>query len=65
MYSPYNNTREYYPWAGEDCSYLMPYAAASGTHTVGTFLVLAWVSMCVFLLVDDVEGIDSYFFYSL
>eukprot|EP01038_Epipyxis_sp_PR26KG_P011787 gene11787-15773_t len=25
MYSPYNNTREFKPWGGEDCSYIFPY----------------------------------------
>ena len=28
MYSPYNNTREYQPWDGEDCSYIFAYAGA-------------------------------------
>jgi hypothetical protein len=28
MYDPYNNSREYKPWDGEDCSYLFAYAAA-------------------------------------
>jgi hypothetical protein len=28
MYDPYNNTREYYSWLGEDCSYLVAYAPA-------------------------------------
>jgi len=28
MYSPYNNTREYHPWDGEDCSYIFAYAGA-------------------------------------
>jgi hypothetical protein len=28
MYSPYNRSREYKPWGGEDCSYLFPWAAA-------------------------------------
>ena len=27
-YSPYNNTREFFPWMGEDCSYLFAYAGA-------------------------------------
>jgi hypothetical protein len=31
MYSPYNNSREFKPWDGEDCSYLHPYAGSSRT----------------------------------
>ncbi|KAJ0396220.1 hypothetical protein P43SY_001509 [Pythium insidiosum] len=28
VYEPYNNTREYFPLMGEDCSFLMPFAGA-------------------------------------
>jgi hypothetical protein len=28
MFSPYNNTRPYHPWGGEDCSYLFAYASS-------------------------------------
>ena len=27
-YSPYNRTREYFPWMGDDCSWRAPYAAS-------------------------------------
>ena len=35
MYSPYNNTRPFHPWGGDDCSFLFAYAAAHArfTHT--------------------------------
>ncbi len=47
MYSPYNNTREYFPWAGEDCSYLFAYEAGN------RFLVpwaTTWTSLCSVLM---------------
>lgn len=28
VYEPYNNTREYFPIMGEDCSFLLPFAGA-------------------------------------
>jgi len=39
--------REYYPWDGEDCSYLFPYAAASSLSyplylAVGTVMALIY-----------------------
>ena len=52
MYSPYNNTREFEAWGGEDCSYILPYAAASRAYDVGIALVVAWLSICVFLFAD-------------
>ncbi len=39
MYSPYNNTRPYKPWAGEDCSYLFAYEKAF-SFQFPSFLVL-------------------------
>ncbi len=47
MYSPYNNTREYHPWGGEDCSYIMAYAAAP----LGATVLKWWVLMLVIILV--------------
>eukprot|EP00981_Chlorochromonas_danica_P008064 scaffold1949_cov176-Ochromonas_danica.AAC.7 len=50
MYSPYNNKREYKPWAGEDCSYLFPYAAAGPVrhhlHLPGCLWTL-WISTII------------------
>jgi len=40
MYSPYNNTREYHPWEGEDCSYLWAYCGTCGIRPP-FFLALA------------------------
>jgi len=42
MYSPFENTRPFFPWAGEDCSYLFAYAAAPSSAT--------WVWSAVFTL---------------
>eukprot|EP01035_Chromulina_nebulosa_P018558 gene18558-24281_t len=42
-YSPYNNTRPYHPWAGEDCSYLLAYAKGYKNYDIISyfyFLVL-------------------------
>jgi hypothetical protein len=39
MYDPYNNSRKFKPWAGEDCSYLHAYAAAPA-HGLN-FIVMA------------------------
>jgi hypothetical protein len=42
MYSPYNNTRAYHPWGGEDCSYLFAYAFAERKYmqmTLPLFIV--------------------------
>jgi hypothetical protein len=33
MYSPYNNTRDYYPWGGEDCSFIFPYCGAYSQYS--------------------------------
>jgi len=32
MYSPYNNTRTFHPWEGEDCSFLWAYCAGGRSH---------------------------------
>ena len=46
MYSPYNNTRPYHPWAGEDCSYLFAYSAGNRLFTVSSF----WLSLVLILI---------------
>lgn len=38
MYSPYNNTREFQPWGGEDCSYLFPYSGVKDRLSKFSFL---------------------------
>jgi hypothetical protein len=48
MYSPYNNTRDYYPWGGEDCSFIFPYCGANNQfsgliNTLWYWLLLASV----------------------
>jgi hypothetical protein len=47
MYSPYNQTREYHPWGGEDCSWIYAYQGAEKS-IVGNSLMLA--SLLVFVL---------------
>ncbi|KAJ1438370.1 hypothetical protein B484DRAFT_211406 [Ochromonadaceae sp. CCMP2298] len=51
MYSPYNNTREYKPWGGEDCSYLFPYSAGSNAAgpTSLLWLLVAFVALQLLL----------------
>ena len=46
MYSPYNNSRPYFPWGGEDCSYLFPYAAA---YSIDLNLQVITISMIIFM----------------
>lgn len=48
MYSPYNNTRAYHPWGGEDCSFLFPYAAAGrGAFVSWAAMWWAWAVIAV------------------
>jgi len=50
MYSPYNNTREYKPWGGEDCSYHFPYAAGSSGGTLSVSIwFLVFLVTCMLL----------------
>lgn len=51
MYSPYNNTRPYQPWGGEDCSYLFPYAAAVRGPSVVGMRALWWLWLLIAALV--------------
>ena len=48
MYSPFNNTRSYFPWDGEDCSYLFAYAAAEPSHRLAS--VISVTIICGLLL---------------
>lgn len=51
MYSPYNNSREYHPWQGEDCSFLLAYCAACRRAAVFRTLVpIVPFFLCVFFL---------------
>lgn len=40
VYEPYNNTLEYYPFMGEDCSFLLPFARASLSSSVSMLVAL-------------------------
>lgn len=57
VYSPYNNTRNYRPWGGEDCSYIWPYQAASSFR-----LPRLWQSSQLFLwmLLATVLGMSMF-----
>jgi hypothetical protein len=57
MYSPYNNTREYHPWDGEDCSYIFPYAAAGRLFGVNMreFMLFALICILASYCVDAIS----------
>ena len=48
MYSPYNNTREYYPWDGEDCSYIFIYSGALSRYSLEFFVIFLILLLCLF-----------------
>lgn len=39
VYEPYNNTLEYFPLMGEDCSFLIPFARAVVTNKASALAV--------------------------
>lgn len=43
MYNPFNNTQEYHPWEGEDCSYMWAYSAAQPQ-------ILRWNYICSIII---------------
>jgi len=60
MYSPYNNTRAFFPWGGEDCSYLFAYAAAPCVNnsmilSIGLSIILLGLFMCNEMVEDQVK----------
>jgi hypothetical protein len=58
MYSPYNNSRAYHPWGGEDCSYLMAYAGAGRTAAVN-WIVVCYVWLATVLMVAYFSSSDA------
>eukprot|EP00602_Paraphysomonas_sp_CaronLab_P006179 CAMPEP_0185022774 /NCGR_PEP_ID=MMETSP1103-20130426/5476_1 /TAXON_ID=36769 /ORGANISM="Paraphysomonas bandaiensis, Strain Caron Lab Isolate" /LENGTH=939 /DNA_ID=CAMNT_0027554999 /DNA_START=122 /DNA_END=2940 /DNA_ORIENTATION=- len=59
MYDPYNNSREYKPWGGEDCSYLFAYAAGPKSHSVNVYLLVFVVAFSVvaqYYVTEESEG---------
>ena len=48
MYNPFNNTQEYRPWEGEDCSYMWAYSAAQPQQQ---FIRNFYCSMIITILV--------------
>ncbi len=60
MYSPYNNTREYHPWDGEDCSYIFAYEGGLRSFSMN---MQAWywvllVAMVVLLSVGSIVSAE-------
>lgn len=59
MYDPYNNSREFKPWGGEDCSYLHPYASASTVkmtyQLMGVMLLGATISQLMAAMSEPEE----------
>ncbi|RLN44131.1 hypothetical protein BBJ28_00010611 [Nothophytophthora sp. Chile5] len=65
VYEPYNNTLEYFPLMGEDCSFFMPFARAGRPSSVLVLpitllsvvaLALGLTSCCKFELESDMAG---------
>ncbi len=56
MYSPYNNTREYKPWGGDDCSFLFPYAAGSKYLATNVFSWWYWLLLVTVVCVLSVNA---------
>ncbi|CAN0202808.1 unnamed protein product [Ectocarpus sp. 6 AP-2014] len=59
-YSPYNNTRPWYAWMGEDCSFLVAFAAAPRSSRAPSMLA-AWllplaVSVTLVMMMDGIGG---------
>lgn len=48
MYSPYNNSREYQSWQGDDCSFLVAYCAASRTAVAAKGILIVLFSTLAF-----------------
>ena len=60
MYNPFNNTRPYYPFGGEDCSWIVAFAGAQSLWTTGTLIlnVVMMTSMAVLLFWLGQDGGD-------
>ena len=70
MYSPYMNTREFKPWAGEDCSYIHPYAAAARRFDLNFIWGIVLIVSTIFFVFqrqiecDNKEEIEAEFWAS-
>jgi len=53
MYSPYNNSRAFQPWGGEDCSYLFAYAAATRRLSMDNIVTVALVALLTLFLIQQ------------
>lgn len=66
MYSPYNNTRVYKRWNGEDCSYLFAYSSAySGNYYLHTtmiwiFIIFLTIHFALSYHIDDINIIHKH-----
>eukprot|EP00605_Chrysophyceae_sp_TOSAG23-4_P000108 GSChrysophyteH1.ASY1.ANO1.118.1 assembled CDS len=50
MYSPYNQTREYHPWGGEDCSWLYAYQGADKGVMSNSMYLASILIICISLV---------------
>lgn len=58
VFEPYNNTLEYLPLMGEDCSFLLPFARATPIVTASSLIsaLLVVVSTSVALVVGTTDA---------
>lgn len=59
MHDPYNNTREYKLWGGEDCSYISAYAAGPKSCSFSLVLCVAFI-LLTFLLQAVISNSDAF-----
>lgn len=50
VYNPYNNSRNYRPWGGEDCSYIWPFQSAPKPIRLFGYLYLALMVVVTMML---------------
>lgn len=59
MFSPYNNSRTYKPWDGEDCSYIFAYASAWRSLPFPIYSMIAILLLTTFLFSAVERGRNS------
>ena len=60
MYSPYNMSREYHPWAGEDCSWLYAYQGTNRNIMSNSILLASVLVLIVSLVLAGPSTIMSW-----
>ncbi|OWZ15231.1 hypothetical protein PHMEG_00011168 [Phytophthora megakarya] len=53
VYEPYNNTLEYFPLMGQDCSFLIPFAGATRISTTLSMIVFVGMILTFSLHLGD------------